>query len=165
MAITFEGTYRLGPDGVNWNTQDDYRQCGEELGLAIFDQLGLSLTASVTNYGVACSSLMLAAGLLPQANGSHIALLAITSGPSSGLAVLVAGSSQAFLPLPQPWANCALLTPPDATLVLLLNQNGAAGQTLMVPAMSGLLAYLQAVSLDAALGLDASNGICVQNNY
>jgi hypothetical protein len=36
---------------------------------------------------------------------------------------------------------------------------------LPVPALPGLVAYLQAVSLDVALNLDASNGVAIQNNY
>jgi len=41
MAITLEGTYRLGPTG-DWSTPDDYRQLGHELGLALNDYLGLT---------------------------------------------------------------------------------------------------------------------------
>lgn len=165
MAITFEGTYGRGPDGVTWNTEADYRQVGEDMGLALFDQLGLGLTASTSTYGMPCSSVTLGASLVPQPDGSHMASLVIFGGPSSGVAVLVVGNSQVVVPLPQPWANCALLTPPAATAVLLLSPGGAGFMLLPVPALPGLVAYLQAVSLDVALNLDASNGVAIQNNY
>ena len=165
MAITFEGTYGRGPDGVTWNTEADYRQVGEELGLALFDQLGLGLTASTWSYGLPCASLMLAAALTPQLDGSHDANLAIVGGPSSGLGVLAVGNSQVVQPLPSPWANCALLTPPVGTAILVLSPAGAAVTSLSVPAIPGLAAYLQVVSLDAALNLDASNGVVIENNY
>lgn len=42
MAITYEGTYGLGPDAVNWNTPDDYRLNGEEMGKAIADYFGIT---------------------------------------------------------------------------------------------------------------------------
>ena len=56
MAITFEGTYGRGPNGFSWGTEADLLQCGEEMGLALFDQLGLGLSASLTSYGPPCQS-------------------------------------------------------------------------------------------------------------
>lgn len=165
MAITFEGTYGRGPDGVTWNTEADYRQVGEAMGLALFDQLGLGLTASTSPYGQSCTSVTLAASLTPQPDGSHSANLVIVGGPSNGLVVLAVGNSQVVVPFPQPWANCALLTPPAATAVLSLTTSGVAVTSISVPALPGLAAYLQAVSLDAALNLDTSNGVAIQNNY
>ena len=41
MAITYEGTYRLGPDGQTWNTPEDYILNGEEMALSIADFLGI----------------------------------------------------------------------------------------------------------------------------
>lgn len=164
MAITFEGTYGRGPDGVTWNTEEDYRQCGREMGLALLDQLGLSLSASVVSYGNRCGA-VLAGGLAQQPDGSHIATLALAGGAPNGLGVLVVGGTQVSVPFPQPWANCLLLAAPSATAVMPLTSGGALITTLPVPAISGLQAYLQVVSLDAQLDLEASNGLLIQNDY
>jgi hypothetical protein len=43
MAITYEGTYGFGPDQSTWNTPDDYRQNGMEMGEAIADYFGITL--------------------------------------------------------------------------------------------------------------------------
>jgi hypothetical protein len=165
MAITFEGTYGRGPDGVTWNTEADYRQCGLEMGLALFDQLGLGLTASSMTYGVSCGTTMLAGALAQQPGGSHLASLAVVGGAPNGVAVLAVGGAQVLVPFPPPWANCALLTNPFASAVLLLNGAGAAVLSLPVPAIPGLAAYLQAVSIDASLNLESSNGLAIVNNY
>ncbi|MFT7534066.1 MAG: hypothetical protein ACI85K_000011 [Hyphomicrobiaceae bacterium] len=165
MAITFEGTYGRGPDGVTWNTEADYRQCGQDMGLALFDQLGLGLSASSLSYGSSCGTATLIGTLAPQPDGSHVANLAVIGGAPSGLAVLAVGSTQVLVPFPQPWANCTLLTAPDATAVLLLNTGGAAVLSLPVPAIAGLTAFLQAVSIDASLNLESSNGLMIENNY
>ncbi|HEB53204.1 MAG TPA: hypothetical protein ENI87_08125 [bacterium] len=165
MAITFEGTYGKGPDGVTWNTMDDYRQCGRDLGMALFDQFGLQLGAGAQAYGQPCSALSLAASLTPQPDGSHVANLTISGGPSPGVAVLAVGGTQTQTPLPAPWSACSLLATPDATAVLVLDGSGGASLPLNVPAVSGLVAYLQAISLDPALALDASNGLTLQNSY
>jgi hypothetical protein len=45
MAITFEGTYYYGPDTVTWNTPDDFRQVGLEMGQAIADYFGITPTS------------------------------------------------------------------------------------------------------------------------
>ncbi|MBN1477225.1 hypothetical protein JXA47_10765 [Candidatus Sumerlaeota bacterium] len=50
MAITLEGTYWRGPDTVNWGTDDDYRQMGEEMGFAIADFLGITVPAELTGF-------------------------------------------------------------------------------------------------------------------
>jgi len=165
MAITFEGTYGRGPDGVTWNTEDDYRQAGEEMGLALLDQLDIGLTASTSSYGTGCGSVSLGASLVPQPDGSHLATLAIIGGPSNGLAVLAVGSSQTVVPLPAPWSNCSLLTPPAATALLSLNPSGFAFTQIPVPAVSGLVAYMQAITLDSSLNLETSAGVTIQNNY
>ncbi|MEQ8820368.1 MAG: M14 family zinc carboxypeptidase [Sumerlaeia bacterium] len=49
MAITLEGVYQIGPDPGIPNTPDDYRQMGEDMGLAIADYFGVDLTASGIN--------------------------------------------------------------------------------------------------------------------
>ncbi len=46
MAITFEGTYQLGPTPGVPSTDDDYRQVGREMGLALADFLGIDLTVN-----------------------------------------------------------------------------------------------------------------------
>lgn len=165
MAITFEGTYGRGPNGVTWNTEADYRQCGREMGLALFDQLGLTLSASTLTYGSSCGTTLLAGALAQQPDGSHIATLAVIGGPSNGVAVLAVGSTQVLVPFPQPWANCTLLTAPDATAVLLLNAGGAVVTTLSVPAFPGLIGFLQVVTIDASLNLESSNGLVIENNF
>lgn len=50
MAITFEGTYQSGPTPGVPNTDDDYRQVGEELGYALADYFGISLTTSADTW-------------------------------------------------------------------------------------------------------------------
>lgn len=165
MAITFEGTYGFGPDGVTWNTEADYRQCGAEMGRALFDHLGLALTASSSQYGTPCVAATLGASLLPQPNGSHVANLAIASAASNGIAVLAVGAQPIALPLPAPWVNCTLWTTVDGTVAFLLDAAGATTIPLPVPAIPGLAARLQVFTLDAALTFDASNGLFVGNDY
>ncbi|MEZ6036068.1 MAG: M14 family zinc carboxypeptidase [Planctomycetota bacterium] len=165
MAITFEGTYGKGPDGVTWNTEADYLQCGHEMGLALLDYLGLGLTASSSAYGAPCTATTLACSLAPQPNGSHVANLTVANGAPGGFAFLVVGTQQVLLPLPAPWVNCALLASPEATAGFFLDGAGATTIALPVPAVAGLFAYLQAVTLDLSLALDASNGVFLQNDY
>ena len=57
------------------------------------------------------------------------------------------------------------MTAPAATAVLLLNAGGLAVIQVPVPAIPGLAAYLQAVSIDASLNLESSNGLAIENNY
>ena len=165
MAITFEGTYGRGPDGVTWGTEADYLQCGREMGLALFDQLGLGLTASATSYGAPCQTLSMTGALALQPDQSHVLVLVVGLGPSSGLAVLAAGSAPALVGLPAPWSGCSLLAQPDATSLLPLSPLGNAITQVTVPPVPGLVAFLQAIALDSAFSLDASNGLRVQNNY
>jgi hypothetical protein len=169
MAITFEGTYGRGPDTVAWNVEADYRQCGAELGLALFDHLGLQLTASLTTYAGPCQSAMLAGTLVPQPNGSHVANLQVSSGAGNGLGILAVGSQQVLVGLPAPWANCALLCTPDGTVGFVLGPTGAASLPLTLPALPGLVAFAQVFSLDLSqppnLPLDATNGVRLANNY
>ncbi len=169
MAITFEGTYGKGPDAVTWNTEADYRQCGAEMGQALADYLGLTLTASLTTYAGPCSSVTLGGSLVPQPDGSHLANLQITNGYANGGCILVLGGAQILAPLPAPWNACALVCSPDVSVAFLLDGAGAASVPLTVPAVAGLGAYLQALALDfsmpPSLPLDASNGVHLANNY
>jgi hypothetical protein len=165
MAITFEGTYGRGPDGVTWNTEADYFDCGRDMGLALFDQLGLAISASTSTYGASCVSAQLSASLAQQPDLSHQMVLVTSFGPANGLGVLVVGGSQVQVTFPSPWSNCTLLAQPDATLGLFLSGFGTAITPVPVPAIPGLEAYVQVVTLDAALSLDATNGVRVQNDY
>ena len=165
MAITFEGTYGRGPNGVSWSTEADYLQCGREMGRALFDQLGLGVSASASVYGAACQSVTLTGALALQPDQSHALALIIALGPPNGLAALAVGGAPALLPFPSPWSGCDLLVQPDATLLLPLSLFGTAISQLTLPPVPGLVGYLQAVALDPGLNLDASNGLRVQNDY
>jgi hypothetical protein len=168
MAITFEGTYLRGPDTVTWNTEADYRLAGAQMGRALFDHLGLQLTASLTTYSAPCVNDALAGALAPQPDGSHVANLQLTGAVPQALGVLALGGQQVAVPLPPPWQACTLLCTPDATLSFLATPAGAAGWALAVPAVPGLSAYLQAFTIDwtqPSLPLDASNGVHVRNDY
>jgi hypothetical protein len=169
MAITFEGTYGRGPDQVTWNTEADYRLTGAQMGRALFDHLGLALTASLTTYAGPCSSATLSGSLVPQPDGSHVAQLQVAGASPNGLAVLVVGGQQVLAPLPAPWSNCALLASPDATASFVVDASGALTIPLPVPAVPGLLGFVQVISIDLSqwpsLLLDASNGVRIQNDY
>jgi len=165
MAITFEGTYGRGPNGISWNTEQDYLDCGRDMGLALFDQLGLSVSASTSTYGASCASVQLGATLAQQPDLSHMMVLVTSLGPPNGAAVLVVGNTQVSVPFPAPWANCTLLAAPDATLGFFLTAFGTGITQVPVPAVPGLQASVQVVTLDATLSLDATNGVRVQNDY
>ena len=165
MAITFEGTYARGPNGFSWSTEADYLQCGREMGLALFDHLGLGISASVTSYGGACQSVNMTGTLALQPDLSHLLLLVISGGPPNGVAVLAVGGSAVQVPFPAPWSACTLLSQPDVTAVLPLSLFGTAIGQVTVPPVPGLVGYLQAITLSPGPGLDASNGLRVQNDF
>ena len=165
MAVTFEGTYAGGPDGFSWSTEADYLECGREMGRALFDHLGLGLSASVTSYGSACQSVNMTGTLAQQPDLSHLLLLVVSAGPSNGAAVLAVGGAPLQVPFPSPWSGCTLLTQPDVTAVLPLSLFGTAIGQVTVPPVPGLVGYLQAVTLAAGASLDASNGLRVQNDF
>jgi hypothetical protein len=169
MAITFEGTYGRGPDTVTWNTEADYRLVGAQMGRALFDQLGLQLTASVVSYAGPCQSTLLSGVLVPQADGSHRTDLTVSGAFGNGLGVLALGAQQLLVPLPAPWANCSLQCSPDATIAFVTGPGGAAAISFPLPPLPGLVAFTQVFALDLslppALPLDASNGLRLQNNY
>ena len=168
MAITFEGTYLRGPDTVTWNTEADYRLCGAQMGQALFEQLGLQLTASLTSYSAPCAAVAMTGSLTPQANGSHLANLQITGAAPQALGVLALGGQQVAVPLPSPWQACTLLCTPDVTASFVATPAGAASFALTVPPLPGLSVWLQAFALDwtqTPLPLDATNGLHVRNDY
>lgn len=167
MAITFEGTYRRGPDTVTWNTEADYRLVGEQMGKALFDHLGLQLTASATTFAGPCQAATLAATLAPQPDGSHVATITVANGPQNGIGLLALGSAQLAVPLPAPWAACTLLCSAEAQAPFVLG-NGGATFPLAMPAVPGLDAWLQVFTFDLsppALVLDATNGLRLRNDY
>lgn len=168
MAITFEGTYGMGPNGVSWNTEADYNLCGQQLGLALCDYFGLTPTASATAYGVPCGSVALTGTVVPQAGGGHLANLSITGAVPNAFALLVGGSAPVAVPLPAPWSACTLLAAPDVTVGFLLDATGSGALALAVPPAPGLSAYLQCLAFDItqpSLPLDASAGLHVANDY
>ncbi|MFY9341514.1 MAG: M14 family zinc carboxypeptidase [Planctomycetota bacterium] len=168
MAITFEGTYRRGPDTVTWNTEADYRTCGAQMGRALFDHLGLTLTASLVPYSAPCTVAVMTGTLTPQPDGSHAASLQVAGAVANALGVLVLGSAPVAVPLPPPWSACTLLCTPDVTVSFVASPAGTATFAFPVPAAAGLVAWLQAFTIDwtvPALPLDATNGVRIQNNY
>lgn len=168
MAITFEGTYGRGPDTVTWNTEADYRLCGEQMGKALFDHLGLQLTASATTFAGPCQAATLAATLVPQTNGAHTAVLTVANGPANGVGLLALGSVQLAVPLPAPWSLCTLLCSAEAQAPFALGLSGGASFPLTMPAVPGLDAWLQVFTFDLTqpnLGLDATNGLRLRNQY
>lgn len=168
MAITWEGTYRRGPDGVTWDTEADYRTVGMQAGLALYDFLGLQLTASASPYGAPCVALSLAATLTPQLGGGHLASLAIAGATPSALGVLALGGQQLAVPLPAPWQACTLRTSPDVTASFVASPAGTASFGLLMPPVPGLDACVQAFAIDwtlPSLPLDASRGVRLKNDY
>lgn len=167
MAITFEGTYGRGPDGVSWNTEADYRLVGSQLGLALCDHLGITPTASSQPYGTGCGP-VLACLLSPLGNGSHQATFTVAGAPAHALAFLVLGFQQQNVPLPQPWSNCNLLCNIDASAGLPIGPFGIGQTALLFPALPGLAANFQVGAVDLAvpgLPVSTTNGVRVRNDY
>ncbi len=164
MAITFEGTYGRGPDGVTWNTEADYRLCGQELGLSLCDFFGVVPGASVTPYGASCQSVSLSGALGPAGINQSLTLTTMNAAPNA-LLILAIGGQQIQVPLPAPWSSCNALTTLDANFVFFANALGVATLPLVIPPSPGLAGYLQVGALDAAGGLDASNGLYLRNDY
>ncbi|MFM1871631.1 MAG: hypothetical protein RL398_1053, partial [Planctomycetota bacterium] len=167
MAITFEGTYGMGPNG-QWNTEADYRGVGVAMGQAMADYFGLQPTASVTSYGAPCASLGLVGSVQRLANFSHQVNLVSAGGPANGLAAFVFGFQAALVPLPAPFANCWLQNTGDVVAYQLLDPLGFGAANFVLPVAAGLEVRAQVVSL--AVGgsqatVDASNGVWVKNNY
>jgi hypothetical protein len=168
MAITFEGTYGKGPDTVAWNTEADYRTCGAQMGLALFDHLGLQLTASMTSFAGPCIATLMSGALTPQPNGSHQVGLQITGAVPNALGLLALGAVQQAVPLPPPWSACTLLCSPDATATFAVDGAGNGVFMFNLPAIPGIFGYLQAFTVDAtlpSLPVDATNGLHVKNDY
>ncbi|MBK8098024.1 MAG: hypothetical protein IPK26_13005 [Planctomycetes bacterium] len=167
MAITFEGTYGRAADTLTWNTEADYRQVGAEMGRALFDYLGLQLTASVTPIGSPCVSVALQGSLAPQGN-AYVANLAIAGAPANALGFLVFGFANPTVPLPAPWQNCLLRASLDATVTVPINGLGLGQSQLGLPAWPGLRVFAQAVVADLTQpvpAVDTSNALELANDY
>jgi hypothetical protein len=167
MAITFEGTYGLGPDQATWNTEADYRQCGADLGRALADYFGLQLSASLQSYGAPCRSLALQ-GVLAPSGGGHLATFGIAGAAPNALAFVVLGFQQVQTPLPPPWQACLLRTTPDASTLVAINGLGLGTWSLFLPPWPGLGLDLQVLALDLAQPtppIDTSNGVELRNQF
>jgi hypothetical protein len=165
MAITFEGTYGRGPDQSTWNDEADYRLCGEQMGLALCDYLGVVPGTVASPYGSSCQSLTLVGQLSPPSGLSPTLLASVVGAPANSLVLLGIGAQQVQTPLPPPFAPCVLLSSLDQTLVSLSSAFGSAQWSFVVPPIPGLTAWFQAGSLDGSGALDASNGLRVQNQF
>lgn len=165
MAITLEGTYGRGPDQVTWNTEADYRLCGQHLGLALTDYFGLVPGAVLTPYGVRCQNLILSGQLTPATGLGQTLTLTTLGAPANALMVLAIGTQQISVPLPAPWQSCNALATLDQSYIFFANLAGAGQLVLGIPPIPGLAAYLQAGALDALSNLDTSNGLFVGNNF
>jgi hypothetical protein len=139
-----------------------------QAGLALYDFLGLQLTASASPYGSPCASLTLAATLTPQLAGGHLASLQIAGAAPSALGVLALGGLPLTAPLPTPWQTCTLFASPDVTASFIASTAGTAIFGLLMPPLPGLDVRLQAFAIDwtqPALPLDASGGVRLKNDY
>ncbi len=165
MAITFEGTYGRGPDGVQWNTPDDYRRVGAELARALHDYLGLVpvVVPSVLSYGPPCGA-SLAGTASPSSAGATVRLTT-TGAPPAAPGVLLFGALRTVLPLPAPW-SCFVLTQPLADLPIGTDSAGTAVVTLPFPPVPGAVVDVQAAIANtgvAPIQIVTSNGIEVRN--
>ncbi|MGE3171322.1 MAG: M14 family zinc carboxypeptidase [Planctomycetota bacterium] len=165
MAITFEGTYGLGPDQVTWNTEADYRLCGAQMGRAMCDYFGLVPTASLQSFGASCQTAQLLGQLSPPAGLNPTMTLTVVGAPANALLVLAIGTQQINVPLPAPWSSCNALVSLDDSMVFFANLIGIGQLAVTVPPVPGLFAYLQVGALDASFGLDTTNGLFLQNQY
>ncbi|MEZ5964278.1 MAG: M14 family zinc carboxypeptidase [Planctomycetota bacterium] len=161
MAITYEGTYRLGPDGMAWNTPEDYRANGAELGRALADTLGLEPGATVSRYGSDCNGPTLAVTAL---GGSGVTLrFDYIHTDLSALLLLVLGSDVQALPLPA--SPCLLRTSPAATLFLQRNVFGSGRLDLPMPLVPGFAVQAQALSWSAAASFGSTAGASIRANF
>lgn len=167
MAITWEGTYGRGPDGTTWCTEQDHRDVGTGMGLALAQYHGVSLGSVAESYGASCGPSVMAGTI--RANGaSRFVDVLVGGAPASALGWLAIGFTQQNLPLPAPFGPCPLLTDVAGTTSLGFSPVGTATASLLVPPIPGLSANLQAIAADfstpvAALG--TSNGVRVRNTF
>ena len=105
MAITFEGTYRFGPDGRSWNTPADYHRVGSEMGLALMDYFGIKQRTLLSKYGNSCGGSI--TGFL---SGTPQRLWVNVTGPQNAPFLLSIGGKRVQLRLP--FGGCNLLAEP-----------------------------------------------------
>lgn len=161
MAITYEGTYGRGPDGVTWNTPDDYRRNGAELGRALASFFGFELGATVSRYGADCNGPTLAVASL---GGSAVTLrFDYLHADPTALALLLLGTDVQALPLPQ--SPCLLRTTPLVTAFLQRNALGAARLDVPMPLVPGFAAQAQGLSWSAAGGFGSTAGASIRANF
>ncbi len=171
MAITFEGTYGLGPDQLTWNTEADYRQCGADMGLSMCDYFGLVPTASVQSFGSSCLGATLVGQLSPASGLNQTLTVTVGGAPANAFCVLVVGAQQLPAPvaLPSPWSNCSALISLDTSFTFLANGLGIGQLAAVVPPLPGLVAHLQcgvANPLVPPFGsIDTTNGVTLRNQY
>lgn len=161
MAITYEGTYRLGPDGATWNTPADYRRNGAELARALAAYFGLGLDATVSRYGTDCNGPSLAVTTL---GGSDVTLrFDYAHADLSALALLLLGADVQSLPLPQ--SPCLLRTTPLASLFLTRNALGTARLDLRMPLVSGFGINAQGLSWSPTASFGSTSGATIRANF
>lgn len=167
MAITWEGTYGLGPNGTTWCTEQDHRDVGTGMGLALAQYFGVSLGSVAEAYGTSCGTSVMA-GTIRASGAQRFVDVLVGGAPASALGWLAIGFNQQNLPLPAPFGPCPLLTDVAGTSSLGFSPVGTATTSLLVPPIPGLVANLQAIAADfstpvAALG--TSNGVRVRNTF
>jgi hypothetical protein len=161
MAITYEGTYGRGPDGVTWNTPADYRRNGAEMGRALADYFGLQLGATVARYGADCNGPTLAVNVLFGDN--PVLRFDYAHAELSALALLLVGADRQALPLPG--SSCLLGTTPIVTLFLARNALGMARVDVAMPLVSGFGANAQGLSFAVAPGFGSTAGAELRANF
>ncbi|MCA8977753.1 MAG: hypothetical protein KDC98_23715 [Planctomycetes bacterium] len=167
MAITFEGTYGMGPTNGIWNTEADYELVGAQMGQALAEYLGLQPTSSATAYGTPCTAVTLYGSLTPVAGGNQ-ATLAFTGAPGNGLGVIMLGLQQRATPLPAPLPACLIRQSMDAVTWVPVNPFGIGQYSMFLPNWPGLGVYTQAFAADlgqSPIFVDTSNGIELRNNF
>lgn len=161
MAITYEGTYGRGPDGVTWNTAADYRTNGREIGRAFADYLGLQLGGTVTRHGTDCNGPSLAVSVL---GGSSVTIrFDYAHADLAALTLLLVGSGAQTLPLPS--SPCLLRTTPLVSLFLARNALGAARVDLPMPLVSNFAVDTQGLSWSPSASFGSTAGATIRANW
>jgi len=161
MAITYEGTYRFGADGLTWNTPVDYRRNGAELLQALAAFLDLQLSATISRSGTDCGGPTLAVAAL---GGTSVTLrFDYAHADLSALALLVLGTDAALLPLPP--NACLLRTTPLASLFLTRSPQGTARLDLPMPLVPGFAARAQGVSWSPTTGFGSTAVAAIAANF
>ncbi len=159
MAITLEGTYGRGPDGVQWNTDGDYLDLGTDIGRALGDYFGLLPGGVTTPFGGGCNGVQ----MIAQLGTTPDTLTLTTYGLAPGwTAITLLGTTQIAIPLPGA-PSCFAWTDPAIVLARSVGALGIDQVMLPIPAAIGVLdVRTQTVALDLAsqpAGWYASNGM------